>query len=233
MCEKLARKITTPEHQELWLMARKLSPPCSRLSTRQDDLIDVDLSNRLLKCPGAREVWRYLRRGVVLRDAVHPTTMQAVRIISCDAQGGGGGDDSPSDAEDDHAGPASKLRWDGTEADLPRFNTPVSLASEMFALELLMRYSAREADAWGEAGVACAVAEDPAAPGLDGDLDDLGLDTDRRLMLSVFRQEKIALLRSIVSRLTHMRKVSGLLNRPIKMPVNTSPPAVLGPVSRA
>lgn len=170
--------------------------------------------------------------------------MQAVRIISCEAQAAaaaaaadGGGDGSPSEGGEnghDHAGAeeAERLRWDGTEADLPRFATPVSLASEMFALELLMRYGAREADAWGEAGVACALAEDPTAPGLDGDLDGLGLDTDRRLMLSVFRQEKIALLRSIVSRLTHMRKVSGLLNRPIKMPVNTSPPATLGPVSR-
>lgn len=157
--------------------------------------------------------------------------MQAVRIVSCEARGGDG---TPSfDGEIDHAGAESKLRWDGTEADLPRFTAPVSLASEVFALELLMRYSAREADAWGEAGVAGALAEDLTAPGLDGDLDGLGLDTDRRLMLSVFRQEKIALLRSVVGRLTHMRKVSGLLNRPIKMPVNASPPAILGPVSRA
>ena len=199
-------------------------------------MIDPDLSSRLTKCPGAREVWRYLRRGVILRDAVHPTTMQAVRIISCEAQaagGDGGGDSSPSDGGAEEEAERLRLRWDGTEADLPRFATPVSLASEMFALELLMRYSAREADAWGEAGVACALAEDPTAPGLDGDLDELGLDTDRRLMLSVFRQEKIALLRSIVSRLTHMRRVSGLLNRPIKIPVNTSPPPTLGPVSRA
>ena len=162
--------------------------------------------------------------------------MQAVRIISCEVQaagGDGGGDSSPSDGGAEEEAERLRLRWDGTEADLPRFATPVSLASEMFALELLMRYSAREADAWGEAGVACALAEDPTAPGLDGDLDELGLDTDRRLMLSVFRQEKIALLRSIVSRLTHMRRVSGLLNRPIKIPVNTSPPPTLGPVSRA
>lgn len=199
---------------------------------RQDNLLDADLSSRLIKCPGAREAWRYLRRGVILRDAVHPTTMQAVRIVSCEAQGGDGSPSS-SDGDDGQAGAEATLRWDGTEADLQRFAAPVSLASEMSALELLMRYSAREADAWGEAGVACALAEDPRAPGLDGDLDGLGLDADRRLMLSVFRQEKIELLRSIVSRLTHMRKVSGLLNRPIKIPVNASPPPTLGPVIRA
>lgn len=126
------------------------------------------------------------------------------------------------------SGGGESLRWDGTEADLSRFGSPVSLASECDAMELLMRYSAREADAWGDAGVAAALAEDPTASGLDGDLDGLGLDTDRRLMLSVFRQEKLVLLRGIVSRLTHMRKVSDLLNRPIKMPVVKSPPAVLG-----
>lgn len=184
----------------------------------------------MLACSGAREVWRYLRRGVILRDAVHPTTMQALRVISCEAQGPHD-NDNPSDGGT--AGGDSKLRWDGTEADLSRFATPVSLASETATLELLMRYCAREADAWGEAGVAAALAEDPAAPGLDGDLDGLGLDTDRRLMLSVFRQEKVALLRGIVSRLMHMRKVSDLLQKPIKMPVNTSPPAVLGPVGGA
>lgn len=146
--------------------------------------------------------------------------MQALRVIFCEAR-------SPSDGS---AGEKPKLRWDGTETDLSRFTTPVSLASENATLELIMRYCAREADAWGEAGVAAALAEDPTAPGLDGDLDGLGLDTDRRLMLSVFRQEKVVLLRSIVRRLTHMRKVSDLLQRPIKMPVNTSPPPVLGPV---
>lgn len=192
---------------------------------RQDTLLGGDLSTRLLACPGAREVWRYLRRGVILRDAVHPSTMQAVRIVTCEAEGSG-----VSTTDDAVAGAASKgLPWDGTEADLARFNTPVSLASEIATYELLMRYCAREADAWGEAGVAAALAEDPTAPGLDEDLDGLGLDEDRRLMLSVFRQEKVALLRSIVGRLTHMRKVSDLLNRPIKMPVNKSPPRVLGP----
>lgn len=167
---------------------------------------------------------------MILRDAVHPTTMQAVRIVSCEAAPCAGDDDDPF-AAGNSGEETKKLRWDGTEEDLSRFTTPVSLESEMAALELLMRYSAREADAWGEAGVAAALAEDPAAPGLDGDLDGLGLDADRRLMLSVFRQEKVALLRSIVSRLTHVRKVSGLLNRPIKMPVNRSPPAVLGAVN--
>lgn len=172
-------------------------------------------------------MWRYLRRGVILRDAVHPTTMQALRIVSCEAQSAS---DCGNPSDGGSASGESNLRWDGTKADLSRFATPVSLASETATLELLMRYCAREADAWGEAGVAAALAEDPRAPGLDGDLDRLGLDTDRRLMLSVFRQEKVALLRSIVGRLTHMRKVSDLLQRPIKMPVNTSPPAVLGPV---
>lgn len=156
--------------------------------------------------------------------------MQAVRIVSCEAAPRAGGDGDAS-AAGNAGGETQKLRWDGTEEDLSRFTTPVSLESEMAALELLMRYSAREADAWGEAGVSAALAEDPAAPGLDGDLDGLGLDADQRLMLSVFRQEKVALLRGIVSRLTHMRKVSGLLNRPIKMPVNKSPPAVLGAVN--
>lgn len=183
-------------------------------------MLGTDLSSRLLACPAARDVWRYLRRGVILRDAVHPTTMQAVRIVSCEAA-------SLS------AGGESELSWDGTEAGLLRFTAPVSLASENAAFELLMRYSAREADDWGKAGVAAALAEDPAAPDLDGDLDGLGLDTDRRLMLSVFRQEKIALLRGIVGRLTHMRKVSDLLDRPIKMPVSGSPPPVLGPANRS
>lgn len=118
--------------------------------------------------------------------------------------------------------------WDGTENDLARFSNPVSLGSETAVLELIMRYSAQEADAWGAAGVAAAFAEDPTAPGLDGDLDGLGLDDDRRLMLSVFRQEKLGLLRGIVSRLTHMRKISDLLKRPIKMPSIKSPPPVLG-----
>lgn len=172
-------------------------------------------------------MWRYLRRGVILRDAVHPTTMQALRVVTCEAQGPSDGGD-PSNVGS--TGEESNLRWDGTEGDLSRFTTPVSLASETATLELLMKYCAREADAWGEAGVAAALAEDPTAPGLDGDLDGLGLDTDRRLMLSVFRQEKVALLRGIVGRLTHMRKVSDLLQRPIKMPVNASPPAVLGTV---
>ena len=167
--------------------------------------------------------------------------MQALRILSCEAPPppsprASNDGDNPSDVVGDDAGDGTggepeRIRWDGTEEDLSRFANPVSLASEMAALELLMRYSAREADAWGEAGVAAALAEDPTAPGLDGDLDGLGLDADRRLMLSVFRQEKLALLRGIVSRLTHMRKVSGLLNRPIKMPVNASPPAVLGAVN--
>ncbi|CAM9645621.1 unnamed protein product [Scytosiphon promiscuus] len=192
---------------------------------REDNLMGADLSTRLLACPGAREAWRYLRRGVILRDAVHPSTMQAVRIVMCEVDGSG-----VSAIDDVVASVESKeLRWDGTEADLERFNTPVSLVSEIATYELLMRYCAREADAWGEAGVAAALAEDPTAPGLDGDLDGLGLDADRRLMLSVFRQEKVALLRSIIGRLTHMRKVSDLLNRPIKMPVNKSPPRVLGP----
>lgn len=96
------------------------------------------------------------------------------------------------------------------------------------ALELIMKYTAMEADAWGDAGVACAVAEDPTDDGLDGDLDGLGLDDDRRLMLSVFRQEKVRLLRGVVSRLTQMRKISGMLQRPIKMPEMGPPPAVLG-----
>lgn len=183
-------------------------------------MLGADLTARLLSCPGAREVWRYLRRGVILRDAVHPSSMQAVRVICCEGS-------SATFAPNEIAGDAP-LRWDGTETDLSRFSEPVSLASEIASFELLMRYSAREADAWGEAGVAAALAEDPAAPGLDGDLDGLGLDTDRRLMLSVFRQEKLALLRGIVSRLTHMRKVSDLLNRPIKMPAARSPPPVLG-----
>ncbi|CAB1112411.1 unnamed protein product [Ectocarpus sp. CCAP 1310/34] len=187
---------------------------------REDGLLGADLSSRLLACPAARNVWRYLRRGVILRDAVHPATMQAVRIVACEAAGLS-------------AGGESELSWDGTEADLSRFTAPISLASENAAFELLMRYSAREADDWGKAGVAAALAEDPAAPGLDGDLDGLGLDTDRRLMLSVFRLEKIALLRGIVGRLTHMRKVSDLLNRPIKMPVSGSPPPVLGPACRS
>ena len=165
-------------------------------------MLSADLTARLLSCPGAREVWRYLRRGVILRDAVHPATMQAVRVICCEAS-------STTVTPKGSAGDAS-LRWDGTEADLSRFSAPVSLASEIASFELLMRYGAREADAWGEAGVAAALAQDPAEPGLDGDLDGLGLDTDRRLMLSVFRQEKLALLRGIVSRLTHMRKVSDL-----------------------
>ncbi|CAM9235852.1 unnamed protein product [Hapterophycus canaliculatus] len=192
---------------------------------RGDALLGADLSTRLLACPGARDVWRYLRRGVILRDAVHPITMQAVRIVMCEADVTG-----LSAADDVVASAESKgLPWDGTEADLVRFSTPVSLASEIATYELLMRYCAREADAWGEAGVAAALAENPTAPGLDGDLDGLGLDTDRRLMLSVFRQEKVSLLRSIVGRLTHMRKVSDLLNRTIKMPVNKSPPRVLGP----
>ncbi|CAM9585968.1 unnamed protein product [Ectocarpus fasciculatus] len=188
---------------------------------REDGLLSADLSSRLLACPAARDAWRYLRRGVILRDAVHPATMQAVRIVCCEAAASLG------------AHGESELSWDGTEAGLSRFTAPVSLASENAAFELLMRYSAREADAWGKAGVAAALAEDPAAPGLDGDLDGLGLDEDRRLMLSVFRQEKIALLRGIVGRLTHMRKVSDLLNRPIKMPVNGSPPPVLGSASRS
>ncbi|CAM9255945.1 unnamed protein product [Laminaria digitata] len=193
---------------------------------REDGLLSADLSARLLSCAGAREAWRYLRRGVILRDAVHPATMQAVRVICCEGS-------STTATPNGSTGDAS-LRWDGTEADLSRFSAPVSLVSEIASFELLMRYGAREADAWGEAGVAAALAEDPAAPGLDGDLDGLGLDTDRRLMLSVFRQEKLALLRGIVSRLTHMRKVSDLLNRPIKMPAARSPPPVLGaPVFRA
>lgn len=192
----------------------------------QDGLLGADLTARFLSCPGAREVWRYLRRGVILRDAVHPATMQAVRIICCE------GSSTPADPNGG-AGDAS-LGWDGTEADLSRFSAPVSLSLEIASFELLMRYSAREADAWGEAGVAAALAEDPSAPGLDGDLDGLGLDPDRRLMLSVFRQEKLALLRGIVSRLTHMRKVSDLLNRPLKMPAARSAPPVLGaPVFRS
>lgn len=186
----------------------------------QDGLLDVDLSTRLLACPGARETWRYLRQGVILRDAVHPATMQAIRVVCCEGRGTSKSPDGREDTE--------THRWDGTEADLPRFNAPVSLASEIAAFELLMRYSAREADMWGEAGVAAAFSEDLTAPALDGDLDGLGLDADRRLMLSVFRQEKLALLRGLVSRLTHMRKVSDLLNRPIKMPVVKSPPPVLG-----
>lgn len=191
----------------------------------QDGLLGAGLTARFLSCPGAREVWRYLRRGVILRDAVHPATMQAVRVICCQGF-------STAANPNGCAGDAS-LGWDGTEADLSRFSAPVSLTSEIASFELLMRYNAREADAWGEAGVAAALAEDPSAPGLDGDLDGLGLDPDRRLMLSVFRQEKLALLRGIVSRLTHMRKVSDLLNRPLKMPAARSAPPVLGaPVFR-
>lgn len=191
----------------------------------QEGLLSADLSARLLSCTGAREVWRYLRRGVFLRDAVHPSTMQAARIICCEGCGNANSADGNL---------ISESRWDGSEADLSRFSAPVSLPSEISAFELLMRYSAREADAWGDAGVAAALAEDPAAPGLDRDLDGLDLDADRRLMLSVFRQEKLVLLRGIVSRLTHMRKVSDLLRRPIKMPVTRSPPPVLGAsVSRA
>lgn len=202
----------------------RLTPPPPLHS--QDGLLGADLTARLLSCPGAREVWRYLRRGVILRDAIHPSTMQAVRVVCCE---GSTAPVTPNGTDGD-----TPLRWDGTEADLPRFSEPVSLASEIASFELIMRYGAREADAWGEAGVAAALAEDPAAPGLDGDLDGLGLDTDRRLMLSVFRQEKLALLRGIVSRLTHMRKVSDLLNRPIKMPAARSPPPVLGaPMFRA
>lgn len=125
-------------------------------------------------------------------------------------------------------GDAESRPWDGTETDLERFASPISLASELAVFELLMRYSAREADSWADNGVAAASAQDPTALGLDTDLDGLGLDADRRLMLSVFRQEKLTLLRSVVSRLTHMRKVSDMLNRPIKMPVVRSPPPVLG-----
>lgn len=159
-----------------------------------------------------------------MRDAVHPTTMQAVRVVCCE----GRGTSNPSGGTSDGSGNADASPWDGTEDDLARFSAPVSLVSEISAFEILMRYSAREADAWGEAGVAAALAEDLTAPGLDGDLDGLGLDADRRLMLSVFRQEKLGLLRGIVGRLTHMRKVSDLLKRPIKMPVVKSPPPVLG-----
>lgn len=135
-------------------------------------------------------------------------------------------DEERNDAANDAKSPGA---WDGTEADLARFASPVSLASEIEAMESIMRYSAQEADTWGSVGgVACALAEEPTATGLDGDLDGLGLDDDRRLMLSVFRQEKIKLLRGVVSRLTHMRKVSDLLQKPIKMPVDKSPPPVLG-----
>lgn len=120
------------------------------------------------------------------------------------------------------------LPWDGTESDLARFAAPLSLATETAALELILRYTALEADSWGNAGVMCAFVEDPTADGLDGDLDGLGLDDDKKLMLSVFRKEKIILLRGIISRLTHMRKVGDLLQRPIKMPALRSPPPVLG-----
>ena len=129
------------------------------------------------------------------------------------------------------SGDVESRPWDGTEADLERFRSPVSLASELAVLELLMRYSAREADAWAESGVAAASAEDANARELDADLDGLGLDPDRRLMLSVFRKEKIMLLRNIVSRLNHMRKVSDMLNKPIKIPVVRSPSVLGAPVS--
>lgn len=153
--------------------------------------------------------------------------MKALRVVCCERSEDSTTSTPSPDGTSSTDSPLSKP-WDGTQADLARFSSPVSLASEMLALELLMKYCAREADAWGEAGVAPAFAEDPTAPGLDGDLDGLGLDADRRLMLSVFRQEKLLLLRGVVSRLTHMRKVSSLLNRPIRMPAVVSPPPVLG-----
>ncbi|CAM9752935.1 unnamed protein product [Discosporangium mesarthrocarpum] len=185
---------------------------------KEDGWLRADLSKRLLSCPEAREAWRYLRRGVLLREAVHPTTMQAIRILSCEAGATAVGDDA-----------ADGVRpWDGSARDLSRFSAPVSLASEVMSWELVMHCAAREADEWGAAGVAGAMAPDPSAPGLDGDLDGVvGLDEDRRLMLSVFRQEKLGLLRGVVSRLGHLRKVSGLLNRPVEVPVMKSPP-VLG-----
>lgn len=183
----------------------------------QEGLLGADVCSKFLACPGARETWRYLRRGVILRDAIHPSTLQAVRIVCCE--------DSIYSKQ---TGDTESRPWDGTETDLERFSSPVSLASELAVFKLLMRYSAREADSWANNGVTAASAQNPTAPGLDADLDGLGLDADQRLMLSVFRQEKLMLLRSVVSRLTHMWKVSDMLNRPIKVPVVRSPPPVLG-----
>lgn len=142
--------------------------------------------------------------------------MQAMRVVVCERQ-------EAADPTERGGSP-----WDGTELDLERFAAPVSLATETAVLELIMRYCALELDEWADAGVAAALAEDPRAPGLDADLDGLGLDSDRRLMLSVFRQEKVCLLRDVISRLTHVRKVSDLLQKPIKMPPMKSPPPVHG-----
>lgn len=157
---------------------------------------------------------------------VHPTTMQAMRIVFCERQRGVGR--SAESAASNPYMEGNESPWDRTERDLERFKAPISLASENAALELIMRYCALEADAWGDAGVAAALADDPTAPGLDDDLDGLGLNPDQRLMLSVFRQEKLCLLRGIISRLTHLRKMGDLLKRPIKLPPLKHTPTVLG-----
>ncbi|CAM9312234.1 unnamed protein product [Choristocarpus tenellus] len=204
--------------------------------------LNQSLQSRLIACPKARETWRYLERGVLLRDGVHPTTMQALRMVCCEPgaprtvanrarnEASKGSSDNPLDlAVCATEGNVSEMPppWDGSSEDLSRFTTPVSLVSEMSAWELVMHLAAEEADAWGEAGVARALVKDVSAPGLDGDLDGVGLDDERRLMLSVFRQEKLLLLRRVLSRLGHLRKVSGMLNRPVKVPVVKVPP-VLG-----
>lgn len=207
-----------------------LTPNAGSNSMRQVGWLTGDLTRRFLSCPGARETWRYLRRGVLLRDTVHPTTMKAMRIV-CSEPGTERGSAAGS-APSNPAAPGTHIPWDGTEGDLERFAAPVSLESETAALELIMKFCALEADAWGDAGVAAALAEDPRAPDSEIDLDGLELDPDRRLMLSVFRQEKLCLLRDVISRLTHMVKVSGLLNRPIKMPPIQAPPVLGPPVSR-
>jgi hypothetical protein len=166
------------------------------------------VSSVLHRTEQGRSIWKYIRTASVSSAAVHPATMQALRLVCCSCDAAAGSSE------------AAAAAWDGTERDLERFSRPVTLSSELKAWKLIE-----------ERCEAAAASLTAAAGSSDDDLQ--GLDAETKLMVGTFREEKVQLLANITARLKHLQSVSTLLGKPIALPSANSmskPPMPRRPV---
>jgi hypothetical protein len=164
------------------------------------------VSSVLHRTEQGRSIWRHIRKGSITSAAVHPVTMQALRLVCCVCDAAAGSSE------------AAAAAWDGTDRDLERFSRPVTLSSELRAWKLIEEL--------------CETAA--ASLALAAGSDDLqGLDAETKLMVGTFREEKQQLLIDITARLKHLQSVSTLLGKPIALPTANSmskPPMPRRPV---